>query len=108
MYQRLLAYKAEHGHNRVPRSYTKDLQLGTWVSNQSSACTKKYADRGTQTSLEFARLCVAGDGTSELAMQHGRQCTGDWYGCVQKGTQYYITNVSKLYKKKSPTLDLGQ
>ena len=40
MYQRLLHYKNEHGHTRVPISY--DIgQLGSWVSGQRRLMSKK-------------------------------------------------------------------
>ena len=33
MYQRLVAYKKEHKHTKVPQRYKKDPQLGSWVNN---------------------------------------------------------------------------
>lgn len=32
MFEKLLLYKAEHGHPNVPVKYQRDLQLGSWVS----------------------------------------------------------------------------
>merc|ERR1712232_322940 len=34
MYQRLVAYKTEHGDANVPYRYERDPKLGPWVSNQ--------------------------------------------------------------------------
>ena len=41
MYQRLVAYKKEHMHTRVPKKYKEDLNLGGWVHNQHKAYKKK-------------------------------------------------------------------
>ena len=41
MWARLEAFKAEHGHCRVPRGkHAADIKLGTWVANQRR-CKKK-------------------------------------------------------------------
>jgi len=40
MFNKLLAYKEEHGHPNIPVKYQKDIQLGSWVSGLR---TKKKA-----------------------------------------------------------------
>ena len=44
MRARLAAFKAEHGHCRVPRNHVADPKLGTWVKNQRAY--KKRLDTG--------------------------------------------------------------
>lgn len=44
MFDKLVTYKNEHGHPNVPAKYTKDVQLGSWVSGLRSM--KKAWDSG--------------------------------------------------------------
>merc|ERR1711865_1272542 len=47
-----VAYKAEHGHCRVPRNYVHDKALSLWVMSQRTRCTT--ATRRQQlTDLDF-------------------------------------------------------
>jgi hypothetical protein len=41
MYNRLLAYKEEHGNARVPKRYDEDPKLGIWVLTQLRRCKDK-------------------------------------------------------------------
>ncbi len=40
MYRRLLAFKQEHGHTRVPVKWEKDTKLGKWVSRMRNESMK--------------------------------------------------------------------
>eukprot|EP00438_Fugacium_kawagutii_P002182 Skav228816 [mRNA] locus=scaffold359:340431:343094:+ [translate_table: standard] len=60
--RRLKAYKAEHGHTMVPRSYTcaDGYGLGVWVRNQRTAKIKDKLDRkqvAELNHLEFLWAC---------------------------------------------------
>ena len=46
MFDKLVTYKNEHGHSNVPVKYTKDVQLGSWVSGLRSM--KKAWDSGDE------------------------------------------------------------
>ena len=43
MLSKLVAFKAEHGHCRVPAKYPADPKLGTWVSKQRQCKKRLYA-----------------------------------------------------------------
>ena len=39
LYNRLVDYKAKHGHVKIPRNFKEDPQLGQWVTNQRRRCS---------------------------------------------------------------------
>jgi len=41
-YHKLVAYKVQHHHTRVPRDYPKDPKLGLWVFTQRRSCKKAH------------------------------------------------------------------
>jgi len=45
MYARLLQYKQEHGHTRVPVKWPQDPKLGKWVSRMRQEKDKLYPER---------------------------------------------------------------
>ena len=51
MYEKLVAYKEEHGHPNVPVKYQKDVQLGSWVSGLRTK-KKAYDKDGDVMDLE--------------------------------------------------------
>lgn len=46
MFQKLLAFREEHGHCVVPKRYLSDLRLGTWVHTQRIQYRKMMAGKG--------------------------------------------------------------
>jgi superfamily II DNA or RNA helicase len=58
-YQSLLAYKAEHGHARVPSGYrtADETALGNWVRRQRAAKAKGTLAASRQRLLETAGFC---------------------------------------------------
>jgi len=53
VYQRLVAYKKEHKHTKIPIKYKKDPQLGRWVDTQRTAYKKKKMTEERKRLLDY-------------------------------------------------------
>ena len=120
MFERLVAYKKQYNSTCVPRSYTADTQLATWVNNLRNRNNKLTAERKDQlNSIDFVcdphdvQWLEMYDRLVQYKTEHKTTCVpnsypedpklGRWVG---KQRTHYKKNSSSLTTERKHQLNL--